>query len=54
MFSQLTEVHQYVDILLSILLGDDAKRGGEKIYAYKCKSNQIMRHDDDDEAGDKE
>ncbi|KAL8115843.1 hypothetical protein AgCh_022368 [Apium graveolens] len=45
--AQLDEIQSSVELLLSLLLSDDAKKG-EKIVKSKCSNDQIMKKKDDE------
>lgn len=49
MSTQLNNVQEAMELIISLLLDDDAKKG-EKLSKTKCKS--IQAHVDDDTVGD--
>ncbi|KAL8114152.1 hypothetical protein AgCh_021137 [Apium graveolens] len=46
-YAQLDEIQSKVELLLSLLLSDDAKKG-EKIVKSKCSNDQILKKKDDE------
>ena len=45
--AQLDEIQFSVELLLSLLLPDDAKKG-EKIVKFKCSNDQVLKKKDDE------
>ena len=45
--AQLNEIQSSVELLLSLLLSDDVKKG-EKIVKSKCSNDQILKKKDDE------
>ena len=52
MKSQLTSTQDSLELIVSILVGDDDAKKGEKITIYKCSQQKSLQKKKDDESGD--